>query len=67
MVSRVLSCTVKGLEAVPVHVELDMTGGLPGLTIVGMGDTAIREGDVLVIIGNGVARASKFHGFMKTA
>jgi magnesium chelatase family protein len=43
MVSRVLSCTIKGLEAVPVHVELDMTGGLPGLTIVGMGDTAIRE------------------------
>ena len=43
MVSRVLSCTIKGLEAVPVHVELDLTGGLPGLTIVGMGDTAIRE------------------------
>jgi magnesium chelatase family protein len=43
MVSRVLSCTIKGLEAIPVHVELDMTGGLPGLTIVGMGDTAIRE------------------------
>jgi len=43
LVSRVLSCTIKGLEAVPVHVELDMTGGLPGLTIVGMGDTAIRE------------------------
>ncbi len=43
MVSRVLSCTIKGLEAVPVHLELDMTGGLPGLTIVGMADTAIRE------------------------
>ncbi len=43
MVSTVLSCTIKGLEAIPVHVELDMTGGLPGLTIVGMGDTAIRE------------------------
>jgi len=43
LVSTVLSCTIKGLEAIPVHVELDMTGGLPGLTIVGMGDTAIRE------------------------
>jgi magnesium chelatase family protein len=43
MVSRILSCTVTGLTAVPVHVELDITGGLPGLTIVGMGDTAIRE------------------------
>ena len=43
MVSKVLSCMIMGLEAVPVHVELDLTGGLPGLTIVGMGDTAIRE------------------------
>ena len=43
MVSRVLSCTVNGLTAVPVHVELDITSGFPGLTIVGMGDTAIRE------------------------
>ncbi len=43
MVSRILSCTVSGLNAVPVHVELDITSGLPGLTIVGMGDTAVRE------------------------
>jgi len=43
MVSRILSCTVSGLYAVPVHVELDITSGLPGLTIVGMGDTAVRE------------------------
>ena len=43
MVSRILSCTVSGLHAVPVHVELDITNGLPGLTIVGMGDTAVRE------------------------
>ena len=49
MVARVLSCTIKGLEAVPVNVELDMTGGLPGLTIVGMGDTAIRESRERVI------------------
>ena len=43
MVSRILSCTVSGLRAVPVFVELDITSGLPGLTIVGMGDTAVRE------------------------
>lgn len=49
MVSRVLSCTTLGLEAIPVHVELDLTGGLPGLTIVGMGDTAIRESRERVI------------------
>ncbi|MDF1535180.1 MAG: YifB family Mg chelatase-like AAA ATPase [bacterium] len=49
MVSRVLSCTISGLEAVPVHVELDLTNGLPGLTIVGMGDTAVRESRERVI------------------
>ncbi len=49
MVSRVLSCTISGLEAIPVHVELDLTGGLPGLTIVGMGDTAVRESRERVI------------------
>lgn len=27
----------------PVTVELDVTGGLPGLTIVGLGDAAVRE------------------------
>lgn len=43
MVSRILSCTVSGLHAVPVHVELDLAGGLPGLSIVGLGDTAVRE------------------------
>lgn len=43
MVSRILSCTIHGLEAVPVQVELDLAGGLPGLSIVGLGDTAVRE------------------------
>jgi len=43
LVSRILSCTISGLEAVPVFVELDITNGFPGLTIVGMGDTAVRE------------------------
>jgi len=43
VVSRILSCTVSGLHAVPVHVELDLAGGLPGLSIVGLGDTAVRE------------------------
>ncbi|NOY87654.1 MAG: YifB family Mg chelatase-like AAA ATPase [Deltaproteobacteria bacterium] len=43
MVSRILSCSITGLEAVPVHVELDLSNGMPGLTIVGMGDTAVRE------------------------
>ncbi|UCF30341.1 MAG: YifB family Mg chelatase-like AAA ATPase [bacterium] len=43
MVARILSCTISGLRAVPVYVELDLAGGLPALTVVGMGDTAVRE------------------------
>ena len=43
MVSRIMSCTIEDLEAVPVQVELDLAGGLPGLSIVGLGDTAVRE------------------------
>ncbi len=43
MTARILSCTLVGITAVPVRVELDLAGGLPGLSIVGMGDTAVRE------------------------
>lgn len=32
-----------GVEAVPVAVEVAVTAGIPGMTIVGMGDTAVHE------------------------
>jgi magnesium chelatase family protein len=32
-----------GIDAEPVHVELDLGGGLPSFTIVGLPDTAVRE------------------------
>jgi magnesium chelatase family protein len=32
-----------GIEAEPVHVELDVTGGLPTFAIVGLPDAAVRE------------------------
>jgi magnesium chelatase family protein len=31
------------IEAEPVHVEVDVTGGLPGFAVVGLPDTAVRE------------------------
>jgi magnesium chelatase family protein len=43
MLSRVFSCAVIGLEGVIVEVEVDYTRGLPGMTIVGLPDTAIQE------------------------
>jgi magnesium chelatase family protein len=43
MLSRTVSATVLGLEAVPVSVEVDVAQGLPSLAIVGLPDQAVRE------------------------
>ena len=43
MLARVFSCAVVGLEGVIVEVEVDYTNGLPGMTIVGLPDTAVQE------------------------
>ena len=43
MLARVYSCAVVGLEGVIVEVEVDYTNGLPGVTIVGLPDTAVQE------------------------
>lgn len=43
----VLAClrtaAVFGVEACPVHVEVDVSFGLPGFTMVGLPDTSVRE------------------------
>lgn len=39
----ITSATINGVEAVPVTVEVSIGSGLPGMAIVGMGDTAIQE------------------------
>jgi len=43
MLARIFSCAVIGLEGVIVEVEVDTGQGLPGMTIVGLPDTAIQE------------------------
>ena len=43
MLAKVQSATVVGLSAVPVSVEVDVSDGLPGVTIVGLPDTTVRE------------------------
>jgi magnesium chelatase family protein len=43
MLARVFSCAVIGLEGVVVEVEVDIGLGLPGMTIVGLPDTAVQE------------------------
>ncbi len=43
MLARSLSYTTLGLSALPVLVEVDVSRGLPALTIVGLPDQAVRE------------------------
>jgi magnesium chelatase family protein len=44
MLSRIAAAALVGIEAVPVIVEVDVSsGGLPGLTMVGLPDTTVRE------------------------
>ncbi len=43
MLARVASCAVVGLDGVLVQVEVDIGLGTPGLTIVGLPDTAVQE------------------------
>ncbi len=43
MLAKVVSNTVVGIEAKEVFVEVDVSGGLPGFSIVGLPDTAVRE------------------------
>ena len=43
MLASVLAATLHGLDGRPVRVEVDVAPGLPGFTIVGLADTALRE------------------------
>ena len=43
MLAKVISSTVVGIEAIKVTVEVDVAGGLPGFSIVGLPDPAVRE------------------------
>jgi magnesium chelatase family protein len=43
MLARLSAAAVLGVESVPVSVEVDVSPGLPGLTMVGLPDTTVRE------------------------
>ena len=43
MLAKVMSCAVVGLEGAIVEVEVDISPGLPALTIVGLPDAAVQE------------------------
>ncbi|MFB6225646.1 MAG: magnesium chelatase domain-containing protein, partial [Candidatus Paceibacteria bacterium] len=43
MLSNINSATVLGISGQPIHIEVDVTQGLPGITIVGLPDAAVSE------------------------
>lgn len=42
-VCKVSSLTLQGIDALPVEVEVDVSAGLPGFSIVGLPDAAVQE------------------------
>jgi magnesium chelatase family protein len=43
LLARVWSASLVGIDAVKVGVEVDVSGGLPGIVVVGLPDTAVQE------------------------
>jgi magnesium chelatase family protein len=43
MLAKVTSCAIVGLEGVLIEVEVDISRGLPSMTIVGLPDAAVQE------------------------
>jgi magnesium chelatase family protein len=43
MLAKVYTYGLLGIEAYPIEIEVDISGGLPAVTLVGMADTSIRE------------------------
>lgn len=43
MLAKVLSYGLVGLDAYPIEIEVDVSRGLPAVTLVGLADTVIRE------------------------
>lgn len=41
--ATVMSCTLAGVSALPVIVEVHLAGGLPGMSIVGLPQSAVKE------------------------
>lgn len=43
MIAKTMTADVYGIEGISVKVEVDLVKGIPGLHIIGLGDTAVKE------------------------
>ncbi len=48
MLARLTSSTLRGIDAIPIEVEVDVVGGLPSYHVVGMPGPSVREGSVRI-------------------
>ncbi len=48
VLAKVMSCTLVGVDAVPVDVEVDVARGLPSYHVVGLAAQSVKEGSVRV-------------------
>ena len=48
MISKVFAAVIKGIEAVPVTIETDISRGMPGFVITGLADATVKEAAVRV-------------------
>ncbi|MAF80737.1 hypothetical protein CL628_01865 [bacterium] len=43
MPAQLRSAAINGVEAIPIDIEVEVLAGLPSFTVVGLGDTAVKE------------------------
>lgn len=43
MPSQIRSAALQGIDAMPIDIEVEVLAGLPSFTVVGLGDTAVKE------------------------
>jgi magnesium chelatase family protein len=49
MLAQLTSGAIRGVDAYPVRVEVDLASGLPGMSVVGLPESAVREGRERVV------------------
>src|SRR5690625_1856839 len=49
MLAQLVSGTIFGVDAITVEVEVDLGRGLPGMSVVGLPESAVREGRERVV------------------
>ena len=67
MLARIWSASIVGVNALKVGVEVDVSGGLQGIVLVGLPDTAVKESRerVKAAIKNGELWQSRYDNYLQ--